>query len=155
MSKKLIKPTTSKPEITTLLVDLDGVITDNIQYVAEDGSKVFKKFNVKDIGALRAIRAKGIEVIVISADDWAGGAKWCEKVGARFVYSREKEKFECNWATTMGIGDDPVWDEKFLSQCHRAYVPADAHFSLKEKYPALESKGGEGVIAELLYKELI
>lgn len=138
--------------IDTLLIDVDGVLTNGKQYVDHHGKKMFKAFHSRDIAAIRElVSVEGVRVILISADDWPGGPKWAQKVGAEFLHLRDKTKLDVEWEYCAGVGDD-VWDVKFLHKCGQRFCPADAHESVKRECVTLQINGGQGVIAELVYR---
>ncbi len=136
----------------SLILDLDGVLTDGRQYITESGDKLFKRLHCRDMSAIRYLVSKGWSVTVISADDWEGAAKWCEKLGAKFVYSRDKQDEDLPWSESIGIGDDFFFDAPWLHKCKVAFTVADAGERMRSSFPALSSKGGEGVVEELIWK---
>ena len=142
--------------IKTLILDLDGVLTDGKQYIASDGSKLFKAFHSRDIRAIRELTATGMEVLVLSADDWPGGVIWCNNSGARFEYSRNKSEWltgtSINPRDAAVIGDD-AWDIPLLNWTQYAFAPSDASpcvFSECLHVKRLDVAGGQGVVSEFV-----
>lgn len=141
--------------IRQVLVDCDGTLTNGQQYVAIDGSKLFKAFHSRDIAAIRDLVNRGVRVIVLSADDWQGAIEWAHRVGAEFVYTRDK----LDWAQAQGfssedtvaIGDD-AWDVPLLQWFFFTYCPADAAECVLDLpgIDILRTSGGWGVLAEVL-----
>lgn len=132
--------------ITTLILDLDGVLTDGKQYIDKDGRKKFKAVNARDKMAIRRIIAKGYNVLILTMDDWPGAKEWFESIGCFFKVSKEKEKEDILFSKAIGCGDD-ISDYEWLKKCKFAYVPQDADFRLK--FERLKVNGGAGVVVEL------
>lgn len=141
--------------IRTLILDLDGVLTDGKQYITSDGSKLFKAFHSRDIRAIRETVAVGIEVIVLSADDWPGAVTWCHSAGASFYNSRDKMEWvtnaKLNPIETAVIGDDS-WDIPLLNWTQYAFAPMDSDpaVGLHTHAKQLRVCGGQGVVAEFV-----
>jgi 3-deoxy-D-manno-octulosonate 8-phosphate phosphatase KdsC-like HAD superfamily phosphatase len=144
----------------TLITDLDGCLTDGKQYVDRKGDKMFKSFHSKDIRAIKAFLAQGVRVIVWSADDWEGGVRWCERVGAEFVEARDKlatllalELVDPE--TTLIVGDDS-WDIAAMKRAGWAACPHDADTSVHQGVPdvidLMYVNGGQGVLAALYWE---
>lgn len=132
----------------TLLIDCDGVLTDGTLVIDAVGEKLFKKFHTKDIRAIREFVARGIEVVIVSADDWEGIYHFAEKVGATVHICRDKSSLP--FEDYIAVGDD-AWDVGMLENAKQSYVPADADWSVTRKEVVkLRTEGGRGVIAELL-----
>ena len=141
------------PKANVIVCDCDGVLTDGKLNMDHTGSKMFKTFHSRDIRAIRELVANGYEFYIVSADDWPGGKAFADKVGAVFVYLRDKSKIKdhIGHRPFIAIGDD-VWDVPMMKQASIAFCPYDAiPFSATlSGYTHLETKGGQGVIAELL-----
>ena len=88
---------------------------------------------------------------IISADNWEGGPKYAHDRGCVFVHSRDK--LSAVEAPYIAIGDD-VWDIDMLRNATMAFCPSDAFSIVREidHINVLETKGGQGVIAELLLR---
>lgn len=142
--------------IKTLILDLDGVLTDGKQYIASDGSKLFKAFHSRDIRAIRELVAAGIEVIVLSADDWQGGIYWCSQVGINHFVVRNKLEWlneQRYFQRDVAIIGDDSWDIPLLNSTQYAFAPSDASPSVFENCPhvkRLNVAGGQGVVAEFV-----
>ena len=131
-----------------ILIDCDGVLTDGRLTIDHRGEKPFKQFHTRDVRAIRELIFNGYEVIIVSADDWPGIHYFAEKVGADVFISRDKGKIP--YKNYFAVGDD-VWDLEMLKKAKKAFIPADADFSLKNipGVKVLETMGGHGVIAEV------
>ena len=140
--------------ITSLVLDCDGVLTDGKQYIGSDGRKMFKAFHTRDIKAVRYLVHRGIAVYVISADSWPGADAWCDRVGAVFVYARDKlvaiRDLGFDPSETAMIGDD-AWDVQALKYVEHRYCPRDAEMVVKAipGMQVLPIKGGKGVVSAL------
>jgi len=132
--------------ISTIILDLDGVLTDGKQYIGMDGRKRFKAVNARDKMAIRRIIARGYNVLILTMDDWPGAKEWFESIGCIFVVSKQKEKEDLLFSKAIGCGDD-ISDHDWLKRCKFAYVPQDADFRLK--FERLKVNGGAGVVVEL------
>lgn len=137
-----------------IVCDCDGVLTDGRLNIDHTGEKMFKSFHTKDIRAIRELVANGYEFYIVTADDWPGGKEFAQKVGAGFVYLRDKSKVKDHVGDRpfIAIGDD-VWDVPMMAMAEKAFTPADGHqFSRTALigYTRMETKGGHGIIAELL-----
>lgn len=138
--------------IKTVVIDLDGCLTDGRQYFTEDGTKLCKTFHSRDRMAIRRILSTGINVLVVSADDWPGAKKWVESIEgingrkAEFLHTRKKHELPLDWATCIGAGDD-IEDQQFLLKCAVAFSPKDADLRLSHpKIKRLPIKGGRGIM---------
>lgn len=134
---------------------MDGVLTDGRQYIGHDGEKMFKAFHSRDIKAIRQLVASGVDVVVASADDWPGGAAWCERVGARFLYTRDKiaaVEAEGYSLDEVGAVGDSAWDVGLLRAARWAWCPCDAEPCVLQVpgVGILDVQGGHGVLAMLL-----
>jgi 3-deoxy-D-manno-octulosonate 8-phosphate phosphatase (KDO 8-P phosphatase) len=133
-----------------IYIDVDGVLTDGKLTIDHKGEKLFKSFHTRDVRAIRElVSVHGCEVCLVTADTWPGIASFAEKTGADVQFCRDKRDVtvQGGWA----VGDD-AWDAKMLANADRAFCPADADASVKqiEGIHVLETKGGQGVVAELL-----
>jgi len=143
--------------IKYLLIDTDGVLTDGKQYIGCDGSKMFKAFHTRDIRAIREFVQMGVEVYVMSADEWPGTPIWVEKRGAEFLHTRDKvktvEELGLDPLKCLAVGDD-AWDVPLMRWANWAACPADADPVVEAKVPCVmlihDVNGGDGVIARLL-----
>ena len=133
-----------------ILCDCDGVLTDGKLNIDHTGTKMFKSFNTKDIRAIRELIANGWEFYIITADDWTGTEAFAEKVGAGFIYLRDKIKLPdfLKDKKFIAVGDD-CWDISIMKLSAISYCPKDA-IQFDFNVNRLTTNGGCGVIAELL-----
>lgn len=135
----------------TMVVDCDGVLTDGKLYMAASGEKLFKAFHSRDIRAIRELVARGVRVIIVSADDWEGGPIFAKRVGAEFFHVRNKRDVVQTLDITFAIGDD-AWDVPLLKAARHGFVPANAHCSVRNlpNVHTLPLMAGEGLVAAAL-----
>ena len=137
-----------------IVCDCDGCLTDGRLNIDLMGEKMFKSFHTRDVRAIRELVSCGFEFHIVTADDWEGGQAFAEKVGAGFLYLREKGKIRDYIGNEpfIAIGDDS-WDIPMLRLASKAFVPMDGlPFSPYDlSFTRLKTKGGQGVIAELAY----
>lgn len=141
--------TTFNPTDKLILVDCDGVLTDGKLNIDHEGEKMFKSFHSRDVAAIRELILNGYRVLLVSADDHPSSRYFADKVGAEFVYERDKAKLGPSF---IAVGDS-AWDIPMLKQAKYAYMPSDSYsknFALMG-VSALDTPGGKGVMAEILW----
>ncbi len=79
--------------ITTLVFDIDGVLTDGHILVFETGEQV-RKMSVKDGYALQLAVKKKYNVAVLSGGDGVGASIRLQKLGIKNVFLNVKDKIE-------------------------------------------------------------
>ena len=141
-------------KITTIILDLDGCLTDGKQRIELYGNKVFKTFHARDRQTIRRLLNAGYRVIVVSADDWAGAKFWAEGIvaengaSAEFIYTRKKHELPVDWSSALGVSDD-VEDTPFLDRCAIAFCPADADERVRMYYKNLPVNGGQAIVEHI------
>ena len=140
--------------IKNIVIDCDGVLTDGGKIVDENGKRTHIRFHSRDNEAINDLQRQGFRVIIVTASKFAGIRNyWYDRCRVE-VYSLPENKdkvFELTGIDpkeTLAIGDDII-DTAFLNSCAQSYVVADAHPVMKRFYAKLNSKGGEGVMAEV------
>jgi 3-deoxy-D-manno-octulosonate 8-phosphate phosphatase KdsC-like HAD superfamily phosphatase len=135
--------------MTTVLLDCDGCLTDDRQYIDHTGKKMFMAFNSKDIRATKELIANGYRVIIVTANESDIVKRWADKVGAEYHLSRDKG--DLPYVNYVAVGND-AWDVGMLEKANKAFCPADADYSVRmlPNIKILETKGGYGVVAELV-----
>lgn len=142
--------------ITTIVIDLDGCLTDGKQRIDQNGQKVFKTFHARDRQTIRRLLSSGYRVIVATADDWPGAKHWVESIvgengaQAEFIHTRKKHELPVDWQFAFGVSDD-YEDVHFLEKCAMAVAPMDADPRIQVR--RLKVNGGCG-IAEWVEREL-
>ena len=152
--------TASKKRIKMLITDVDGVLTDAGMYYSELGDEV-KKFNTYDGMAFSILKKNGIKTGIITSEDRALNSNRAKKLQIDFTYQGIANKLEVfrqiceseniNPNEVAYVGDD-INDLEVLSSVGLAACPSTARQEIKN-IPGiliLKSKGGEGVIRELV-----
>jgi len=142
--------------VRLLVIDFDGVLTDNRVWVSEDGSEAVACHRGDGLGISR-LRGEGIETVVLSTEKNPVVSARCrklgincfqgldEKVGTLHQIVRERE---LSLAQVAYIGND-VNDLSCLEAVGFPIVVADAH---PDVLPAasfvLARDGGQGAVRE-------
>ncbi len=128
--------------------DIDGVLTDGKIWISQTG-EISKGFNTRDIRAIRELIANGYEVNLVTASSWPGIHSFIEKTGAYVIVEREKAKIETKGCIVVA---DDAWDLAMVRKAKKAYAPKNCDICVKAVpgIKVLKTKGGQGVIAELL-----
>src|SRR5690606_37447727 len=140
-----------------ILLDFDGVLTDNKVYVSEDG-KESVACSRSDGLAMEALRASGIKVCIISRERNPVVRARGDKLGIRVIQAVADKKTACEelaaregWAMNrlLFVGND-LNDYAVMGACGYSACPSDSHSKILAlaKYP-LKAKGGSGVLLEL------
>ncbi len=144
--------------IRLLVLDVDGVLTDGRLYYGPRG-EALKCFHVRDGHGIKALRAAGIEVAVISGRRSAAVRRRCRELGVAHVVQGADDKLAAftHLIARLGvapaecacIGDD-VPDVPLLRAAGLAYAVADAHpAALEAAGHATRAKGGRGAVREV------
>lgn len=142
-------------QIKTMLIDCDGVLSDSKVHYTHDGQKN-KSFHGRDIRAIKEIISHGIDVVIVTQSAWPGIKDYAYRTGAMVVITREKSILAVQHEvgaldSYCYIGDDsPDIDLMSDDRCVRAFCPADADPSVHQYCEVLSTKGGEGVVAEVV-----
>jgi 3-deoxy-D-manno-octulosonate 8-phosphate phosphatase (KDO 8-P phosphatase) len=140
---------------TTVLIDCDGTLTDGKVVYMHDGHRT-KSFHSRDIRAIKQLIAFGIDVIIVTQSSWNGADDYVKRTGAILVKTQDKSvKAVMDQVGILEsyimVGDDaPDIELMRDDRCQQAYCPLDADPSVHEHCHQLSTKGGEGVIAELV-----
>jgi YrbI family 3-deoxy-D-manno-octulosonate 8-phosphate phosphatase len=146
--------------VRTVVVDIDGVLTDGSIFWTESGRKFFKMFGPDDHDAIKRARFHDIDVLFTSSDrpGFEISRARVEYMGGELVYSDSVERAyvmrdECgvDLSRALYIGDgyyDDVAMEKFgVSAC-----PSDAWPGTMRAADIVSSRpGGRRAVAEILH----
>jgi 3-deoxy-D-manno-octulosonate 8-phosphate phosphatase (KDO 8-P phosphatase) len=145
--------------IKTFIFDIDGVMTDGIVLLTQDGD-MLRTMNVKDGYALHLAVKKGYRIIIIS-----GGRS--DSVRSRFsglgineiylgisnkleVYHKIVEDDKLNPEEILYMGDD-IPDYQIMKEVGVAACPADAAEEIKSVSEYISSHpGGKGCVRDIL-----
>jgi YrbI family 3-deoxy-D-manno-octulosonate 8-phosphate phosphatase len=155
LNKKLIK---KLKDISVILTDVDGVLTDGGMYYTADGLTM-KKFNVKDGMAHVLLRKAGYKIGFVSSDGSTIARVRGERLSVDFIYTGALNKMEaldeickiaqCDYANVAHIGDD-VNDLEILQKVGFSACPADAVAQVKNiVHYVCKHKGGRGAYREV------
>ncbi len=144
-------------EINLLILDFDGVLTDNKVYVLEDGREAVVCHR-SDGWGIRILQSAGIEVIILSSEKNAVVSARAEKLNVACIQGCEDKASamrsiidtkSINPDQVMYVGNDTNDIDAMQLVGHRV-APADAHPSLRSIATIVtNSCGGQGVVREL------
>ncbi len=148
----------SAGRIRLLVLDVDGVLTDGRLWFGPRGELV-KAFHVRDGHGIRAVRAAGIEVAVISGRRSQAVAHRCRELGIRYLIQGAGDKvaalerllarLNLQREDCACIGDDAP-DVALMKAVGLAYAVADAHpDALRVAHRATSIAGGRGAVREV------
>ncbi|NAX48084.1 HAD hydrolase family protein [Photobacterium halotolerans] len=146
-------------QISLVLFDVDGVMTDGTIYMSESG-EVIKAFNVKDGLAIELLRSHNIKTGVISGKSSPALSKRCEQLGFDVVITGCKNKLPRLYKLSDELdialeniafcGDD-VLDLPIFSVVGLSVAPPDAHQLVLERADWVSNlPGGKGMVREFV-----
>ena len=147
------------PNITTIILDVDGVLTNGYVTIMPNGELV-RTMNIKDGYALKTALDKGYRICIISGGTNEGVRKRLANLGIKDIYlgvhqkteqwNLLKEKYNLNPSEVLDMGDDipdlPVLMEVGLPCCPNDAAPEIQQISKYISY----KKGGEGCVRDVL-----
>lgn len=143
-------------QVDALVMDFDGVLTDNRVHVSEAGVESVVCHR-GDGWAIGRMRASGMRLLVLTNETNPAVRRRCEKLGVECMVTQDKLPAMQAWLrrhgipreTTCYIGNDEP-DVPCMQFVGCAVVPADAHASaLAAAHIVLATPGGRGCIREL------
>lgn len=147
-------------KVNLFLFDFDGVMTNNLVYVDQDG-KESVSCNRSDGIAIAALRKLNKKVYIISTEKNSVVKKRAEKLKVKVLYGvkdkvnsiiKISKKENISLRETIFIGND-INDIGAIKECYYSACPSDSHQLVKKiSKIQLKSKGGDGVIRELVEK---
>ena len=143
--------------IKTLILDVDGVLTDGHILINERGEES-KSFHVRDGQGLRLVMQAGIEVIIMSGRKSNAVSHRAKELGIRDVYQGVKDKGallkklikqkKIESEHLCCIGDD-LADLPLFHQAALSIAVADAAPEVRHEAGIItESGGGKGAVRE-------
>lgn len=147
------------PNITTIILDVDGVLTNGYVTIMPNGELV-RTMNIKDGYALKTAVDKGYRICVISGGTNEGVRTRLANLGIKDIYlgahqkieqwNLLKEKYNLDSSEVLYMGDDipdlPVLMEVGLPCCPNDAAPEIQQISKYISY----KKGGEGCVRDVL-----
>jgi 3-deoxy-D-manno-octulosonate 8-phosphate phosphatase (KDO 8-P phosphatase) len=150
-------------KITTLMFDVDGVMTDGKVLVMESGEMV-RNMNSKDGYAIHLAVNKGYKIVIISGGNNISVKNALSRSGVTDVFINQHDKLQCykdyiysNNLTdeeVLFMGDDlPDWE--IMKRVGVAACPKDAATEIKDisQYISFQ-KGGEGCVRDIIEQVL-
>ena len=145
------------PEINLLILDFDGVLTDNKVYVFEDGREAVVCHRGDGWG-IRMLQSVGIEVIILSTESNAVVSARAEKLSVACIQGcQDKAATVQSIIDTRSITGDQIMyvgndtnDIEAMQLVGHRVAPADAHPQIRAIATIMtDSLGGQGVVREL------
>lgn len=146
-------------KITTFIFDIDGVITDGLIHVSDEGSWT-RSMNVKDGYAIRKAVDAGYNLAIISGAKQIGMVQRIEYLGIQEVHHSVKDKLakfddycsrnNVNREQCLYMGDD-LPDLELLKIAGLSACPADAVQEVKEEVDFISKfDGGRTCVREVI-----
>lgn len=146
-------------DIKLLVLDVDGVLTDNSLYYYKDG-EAFKRFNVRDGQGIKLAQAYDIGLAIISGRKSDIVTNRCTELGIEHIYQHCHDKgkriqllsVELNipLAEIAFMGDD-ILDVPPMELVGLPVAPKDAHPTVLQKAKIItETTGGNGCVREII-----
>lgn len=147
------------PNITTLIFDVDGVLTNGIVTIMPDGEMI-RNMNIKDGYALKSAVNAGFNVCIISGGTNEGVRTRLANLGIKDIYlgahnkikqyNELVEKYNLKPENVLYMGDD-VPDFPVMKLVGMPCCPNDAAREIQQvsKYIS-DKKGGEGCVRDVI-----
>lgn len=150
-------------KITTLMFDIDGVMTDGKVLVMENGEMV-RNMNSKDGYALHLAVSKKMRIVIISGGNNIAVKNALARSGVTDVFINQHDKLACysEFLKLNNLSDDEVLfmgddlpDHEIMSRVGVPVCPADAATDIREicSYVS-DKKGGEGCVRDVIEQVL-
>ena len=150
-------------QITTFVFDVDGVLTDGMLLVLDDGQMV-RRMNIKDGYALQLALKRGYRVVIISGGNSEAVRERLNKLGVKDVFLKvenKKEKLmeyiaqhQLSWSEVLFMGDD-IPDYIAMQMVGMACAPADAAAEIRQICGYISPvSGGNGCARDVIEKVL-
>lgn len=149
--------------IKVFVFDIDGVLTDGMLHVQEDG-ELLRRMNIKDGYALQLAVKKGYKIWVISGGKTNAAKNRLNKLGIENVFVAVEDKISLlqslidkgNYTKEqlLYMGDD-MPDVKAMMLCGLRTCPADAIWEIKSISQYISPlNGGQGCARDVIEKVL-
>jgi len=150
-------------EVTTFVLDVDGVMTDGRVLVTEEGN-MLRSFNIKDGFAMQLAIKLGYNICIITGGNSSGVIKRLEGLGITDIYSKIHEKLpvfqeylsakNLKASEVAYMGDD-IPDYNLIKEVGLKCCPSDASHDIKDICDFISFyPGGGGCVRELIEKVL-
>ncbi|MBN2647399.1 MAG: HAD hydrolase family protein [Thiotrichales bacterium] len=145
-------------KIQFLILDVDGVLTDNRLYYGDDGHEL-KSFYTRDGHGMVLLKKSGIEIGIITGRTSKLVAKRCQDLKIEHLYQGVPDKLPSflDLVKKLGlqldqiayVGDD-ILDLPILMRVGLSITPADGESEVKSRVDYISPyKGGQGVVREV------
>lgn len=148
-------------DIDALILDVDGVLTDDSLYIGPDGFEL-KRFHIGDgLNIVLAMRS-GLEIFVVSNRHSPATASRMKDLGVRHVIQNHGDKYRLlteyaenndltlNLNKAAFIGND-IMDIPLMKYVGLKIAVGDAHHELKNMVDYVtDKKGGHGAVREII-----
>ena len=145
------------PQIRLLVLDFDGVLTDNAVYVSQDGTEMVRCWRSDGLG-LAQLPGIGIDVLVVSMEVNPVVSARCRKLKLTCVQGVEDKVAKLGeiliergleWRDVAYMGND-INDEGCLKRAALPIVPEDAHRAvIPLALWRTDARGGYGAVREV------
>ena len=147
----------SQINIDLLILDFDGVLTDNRVYVTQDGKEAVACHRGDGWG-IRLLKNAGLEVIILSTETNPVVSARARKLDVECIQGCSDKaeatreiiaKKELDSTKVMYVGNDTN-DSEAMALVGHAVAPADSHPEIIEVAKTItRARGGYGVVREL------
>lgn len=146
-------------QITTIILDVDGVLTDGSLLVTEEG-QLLRSMNIKDGYALKKAVDSGLQIIIISGGSSEGVRLRLQGLGITEIHLKVQDKpalfkdlqskLNFSAANSVYMGDD-MPDLEVMQLCGLKACPSDAIWEVQEVSEIIcNTSGGKGCVRELI-----
>ncbi len=146
-------------KIKLLVLDIDGILTDG-RYIIDAFNNEYKSLNYRDLDAITWLKNKGLNIALLTGED----SLFVDNIANRLkviniikgAKNKEKALRQLSKSLQISLSDicyvgDSDRDAIALKYCGLGIVPSNASRKARESAQIiLKSKGGEGVIQEVL-----
>lgn len=150
-------------QITTFVLDVDGVLTDGTVYVFDSGEQV-RRMSIRDGFALQLAVKKGYRILVVSGGDSPAVMSRLKKLGITDIFMNVTDKHQVlkqyindhhiKREQVLFMGDD-IPDIVAMNEAGLACAPADAVPEILKAASYISSrKGGKGCVRDVIEKVL-
>ena len=150
-------------KITTIMFDVDGVMTDGKVLVMESGEMV-RNMNSKDGYAIHLAVQKKFRIAIISGGNNNAVKNALARTGVTDVFLNQHDKLACylDYLKIHNLKDEEVLfmgddlpDHEIMSRVGLAVCPKDAATDIKEICQYISDKnGGEGCVRDIIEQVL-
>ncbi len=148
-------------QITTFVLDVDGVLTDGGVWLLDDGQQV-RRMHIRDGYALQLAIKKGYRILVISGAQSEAVRLRLHKLGITDVYMQVHDKLAVleqylqahgiDRKQTLCMGDD-IPDIELMANAGLACAPADAAPEIRAIAAYISPvAGGQGCVRQVIEK---